>query len=221
MPNCNRTTVRDRYFLVIANAAGEIIHFNDAEGPIRWVNQATESLLGYSPGELTGHPAIEIIHPDDRETVLGAVASTAAGLPVSIREIRLEKKDSTLIEAKMSTFNFKVDGQKRAGAVLRDVSEKREIESELEKNCALVPDLKSTPPKLSKNVLGKSQVAPDVLPICAYCNKVRNQDGAWISLGIFLKILTNTNLSHGICPECVEIHYPGFAQNNNPSAEDD
>ena len=41
-----------------------------------------------------------------------------------------------------------------------------------------------------------------LLPICAWCNKVRDEDGDWHPMEVYIKIHSDASFSHGICPEC-------------------
>ena len=42
------------------------------------------------------------------------------------------------------------------------------------------------------------------LPICAWCNKVRNDKELWQTAEEYLKSHTGVDFSHSICPECAE-----------------
>jgi len=41
-----------------------------------------------------------------------------------------------------------------------------------------------------------------LLPMCAWCKKVRDGEGYWDKLESYLSKHTNTEVTHGICPEC-------------------
>ena len=41
-----------------------------------------------------------------------------------------------------------------------------------------------------------------LLPICAWCKKIRDDQDYWHRLEDYLKDNMNVGLSHGICPEC-------------------
>lgn len=192
MRRSNRDTERNRFFLAIANVAGDIIHFNSAESPIHNVSPSIELLLGYSAGKLSGLSVLDLIHPKDRIIVLNAMASTVESSTLPVREIRLVKKDGTSVKAQMSTFFFKVDGQGRVGAVLREVSEKKS---------------------------GKDQPVSHIIPICMYCNKIQSQFGTWMNPVNYLLSYTGADLSHGICPECVQTQFPDFRLKNSSDDE--
>jgi len=46
------------------------------------------------------------------------------------------------------------------------------------------------------------------LPICSSCKKIRDDTGYWNQLEAYIHNHTEAQLSHGICPDCVEKLYP-------------
>jgi len=46
------------------------------------------------------------------------------------------------------------------------------------------------------------------LPICASCKRIRDPQGKWNPVELYLKTHCDINLSHGVCPECSERLYP-------------
>ena len=49
-----------------------------------------------------------------------------------------------------------------------------------------------------------------MLPICAFCRKVRDGDGNWLSQEEYISQRTQTDFTHGICPDCRIEHYPAL-----------
>ncbi|MBI5247286.1 MAG: response regulator [Elusimicrobia bacterium] len=47
-----------------------------------------------------------------------------------------------------------------------------------------------------------------ILPMCAYCRRIRDERGSYQSLEEFVSAKTPAQFSHGVCPECVKIHFP-------------
>ncbi|HEY6555173.1 MAG TPA: hypothetical protein VI669_17580, partial [Vicinamibacteria bacterium] len=43
-----------------------------------------------------------------------------------------------------------------------------------------------------------------LLPICAWCKRIRDDDGRWNQLESFVKDRTEAEFTHGICPECTQ-----------------
>lgn len=48
-----------------------------------------------------------------------------------------------------------------------------------------------------------------LLPICASCKKIRDDQGYWNHVEMYVKEHSMAEFTHGICPECAEILYPG------------
>ena len=49
-----------------------------------------------------------------------------------------------------------------------------------------------------------------LLPICAYCKKIRDEQDHWESIETYVREHSEAEFSHGICPECAGKHFPGF-----------
>lgn len=58
------------------------------------------------------------------------------------------------------------------------------------------------------SALEEVQVLQGIIPICAYCKKIRDEAGYWDQVESYISAHTNANFSHGICPECVMEHFP-------------
>ncbi len=44
----------------------------------------------------------------------------------------------------------------------------------------------------------------ELLPICAYCKKIRNDKNYWEKIETYISKYSNVSFSHGICPDCAE-----------------
>ncbi len=47
-----------------------------------------------------------------------------------------------------------------------------------------------------------------ILPICASCKKIRNDDGYWQQIESYIRDHSDAEFSHGICKECAHKLYP-------------
>jgi two-component system cell cycle response regulator len=66
-----------------------------------------------------------------------------------------------------------------------------------------------------KETLESNHVLQGLLPICSFCKKVRDDKGYWSQVDAYLTKHTDALLSHGICPDCMQQHYPQFAEELN------
>ncbi|GAB6909604.1 hypothetical protein JCM12296A_54500 [Desulfosarcina cetonica] len=47
-----------------------------------------------------------------------------------------------------------------------------------------------------------------LLPICSFCKRVREADGAWSPLEDYVSAHTKAQFSHSICKQCADKYYP-------------
>lgn len=52
-----------------------------------------------------------------------------------------------------------------------------------------------------------------LLPICATCKKVRDDQGYWNQIEAFIANHADVSFSHSICPDCLKKHYPQEYEN--------
>ena len=50
-----------------------------------------------------------------------------------------------------------------------------------------------------------------ILPICSFCKKIRDDQGYWRQVEVYVRDHSDADFSHGICPDCMKTHYPDFA----------
>ncbi|MCX5856051.1 MAG: response regulator transcription factor [Deltaproteobacteria bacterium] len=51
-----------------------------------------------------------------------------------------------------------------------------------------------------------------IIPICANCKKIRDDQGYWNQVEIYVRDHTEAEFSHSICPECMKELYPEFVR---------
>lgn len=55
-----------------------------------------------------------------------------------------------------------------------------------------------------EKALEQVKVLSGIIPICAWCNKIRNDSGYWDQLEHYISEHSGADFSHGVCPECFE-----------------
>jgi hypothetical protein len=55
-----------------------------------------------------------------------------------------------------------------------------------------------------QEALANVKTLSEMLPICSYCKKVRDDKGYWDQVDSYISKHTDTVFSHSICPECAE-----------------
>jgi PAS domain S-box-containing protein len=87
---------------------------------------------------------------------------------------------------------------------LRDISERKRIEQALEQRNQ---ELAQRTVLLGK-ALSEVRELSGLLPICAHCKKIRDDQGYWTQLEDYLTRHSKAHFTHSVCPECLKAHYP-------------
>ena len=100
-----------------------------------------------------------------------------------------------------ATVSVEVDRQLRAvmrypfrggvSVLFRDISEKKQWELQREQ---VIKEL--------RHALGQVRTLHGLIPICAWCKKIRNDEGYWQQLEAYISQHTEADFSHGMCPDC-------------------
>lgn len=59
-----------------------------------------------------------------------------------------------------------------------------------------------------RSALDQIKTLRGIVPICATCKKVRDDQGYWKQVEIYVRDHTEASFSHGVCPECMDKYYP-------------
>ena len=59
---------------------------------------------------------------------------------------------------------------------------------------------------LTHSILLRLRFLEGLLPICSICKKIRSKQ-VWIPIEQYISTSSNTDFTHGICPNCAEDHY--------------
>jgi len=55
----------------------------------------------------------------------------------------------------------------------------------------------------------------DLIPICAYCRKIRNDKDYWQLAETYISEQTGSNFTHGMCPDCAKAFLAGGTRKEN------
>jgi PleD family two-component response regulator len=60
------------------------------------------------------------------------------------------------------------------------------------------------------DALARVRTLKGLLPICANCKKIRNDQGYWQQVEVYVRDHSDAQFSHGICPGCLPRLYPQY-----------
>lgn len=160
------------------------------DGYFRRLNPAWERTLGFTRAELMSRPFIEFVHPDDRVRTLAQNREVRGGGQALLFENRYLCKDGSF-----RWFVWNATPDRIAGviySVARDITAHKAVESERER---LIVDL--------QKALSEVRTLREILPLCMYCRKIRDDANYWHTVEAYISTHTTTKFSHGICPSCM------------------
>jgi len=113
--------------------------------------------------------------------------SRTTGIKIENRPVLAILKQVAEIEMELSLAQEEIERRKQAEA------ERDKVIEELKKAISEVKTLRG------------------FLPICCICKNIRDDQGYWNQIESYIRDHSEAEFTHGLCPECAQKHYPGFA----------
>ncbi|MFC1523284.1 PAS domain-containing protein [Thermodesulfobacteriota bacterium] len=54
-----------------------------------------------------------------------------------------------------------------------------------------------------------------IIPICSHCKQIRDDNGFWKQVEVYVRDHSDADFTHSICPGCIEQHYPDIFEQLN------
>jgi len=197
----------EKYRSLIQNIP-DVVWTTDLNGKTIFISPQVKEIYGYGPEEIyKGGDDVWFgrIHPDDVEKVKGTFISLFEKGELFEVEYRIQRKDGDWIWLyDRATKIYRKNGIKYADGVFRDITEHKKAEEEREK---LIHEL--------QDALGKIKTLSGLLPICASCKKIRDDEGYWNQIETYIGDHSEAEFTHSICPECMKKLYPDFSKDTS------
>jgi PAS domain S-box-containing protein len=191
----------ERKFRSVAQSATDAVISANKDGNIVYWNNAAEDMFGYAEGDILGKQVTILMPERFREDHTKAIQRLNEGGKPSVMgktvELVAMSKIGEEFPIELSLGNWESEDDIFYTAIIRDTSERKRIEAERDK---VILDLQEA----LKNV----KTLSGLLPICASCKKIRDDQGYWNRIESYIHKHSDAQFSHGICPECAKEIYP-------------
>jgi PAS domain S-box-containing protein len=122
-----QTTVREseeRYHKMLLFSPDA--HFVHVDGLITFANDAFCRLMGATePAQLLGRPALEVVHPDYRESMRERQQETLNDHPVPPFEMKFNRLDGVSVDVEVVSIAFDFRGHQEVQVIARDITERK------------------------------------------------------------------------------------------------
>jgi DNA-binding response OmpR family regulator len=167
-----------------------------------WCNNLVRGLDRLSAADIAAL-MLDLSLPDSQgKETLAQVRAAAPGLPIVVlTALDDEELGQELVQA--GAQDYLIKGQITAillGRAIRYAIERKRAQTERER---LIAELQSA--------LASIKILRLLLPICASCKRIRNDQGYWQHLESYISQHSDAKFTHGICPECAKKYFAEFA----------
>ena len=90
-----------------------------------------------------------------------------------------------------------IQGKDYSFSVVHDITEHKKVDEDRER---LIAELQSA--------LEEIKTLRGIIPICSFCKKIRDDQGFWSQVEVYVKEHSEADFSHSLCPDCAREHYP-------------
>ncbi len=89
--------------------------------------------------------------------------------------------------------------QKVLYSIIHDISDRVRIEKE---RAEYIEKLQQAQTEITK--------LKGILPLCSFCKKIRDKEGQWHNVDVYIHHNSEADVSHTVCPDCLREQYPEF-----------
>ena len=195
----------DKYHAIFEQAADAVVLIDAETGALVEFNDRAHENLGYTREEFQRLqiPDFEVI--ESREEVAKHIERIIRK-GTDTFETKHRTKDGEIRDIYVSCRAISVAGKAFIQSIWRDITELKQAEQERE---GLIEEL--------QEALSEIKTLRGIIPICASCKKIRDDEGYWHQVEVYVHDHTEAEFSHGFCPECAKKLYPQYYRNGDRS----
>ena len=213
------------YGIVIIDTDGKLLEFNEAAH--RDLGYSKEEFAKLSISDIDPYQSPEEIQDSMRKVLEKGEAEF---------EVRHRSKDGKIRDVNVIARVVNLSGSRVFQTIWHDITVRKQAEETLSKYSEhlekLVRDRTSELAKVNaelhkdiamrkvaeqerekliselQEAMSRIKTLSGLLPTCAWCRKVRDDDGYWKKVETYIEEHSDASFTHGICPECLQKNDP-------------
>ncbi len=174
-----------------------------------YITPSIEKISGYTPGELINSSARENLTPASLGKVEEMIAKEVEAFKRGEKSVRTTELEMIhkggyryWIEIRAKIIRDKDNPLKVIG-ISREITERKLAEQKQEKLIRKLNRVIEEKEKLLREV----NTLRGLLPICSGCKRIRDEEGKWWPLDMYVTKKTDSKITHTICTDCVDVFY--------------
>lgn len=184
----------------------------NSQAHVIFANPVSFKLLGLPEEKVLSEFFPNFFAREDRQRIAGLLEKQDENIVEVGEELPISLHGNHLL---LKFVPFHDQGRKYIIAMMHNITRRKQAELELihhkENLEEMVQDRTATLEELNvelEDALCKVKTLSGLLPICASCKKIRDDQGYWNQIELFIRDHSFAEFSHGICPECARKLYP-------------
>jgi PAS domain S-box-containing protein len=190
----------ERYRAVVSQSVEAITLFEAETGCLLEANVAFQRMLGYTAREILALTIFDVMGYGQAGADLD-LSLVLKDRQAALGERRFVRKGGSPIDVDVSASLITREARPVVCLLAHDITERKQAERQRE---SLVAEL--------QEALRQVKTLSGLLPICASCKRIRDDQGAWLPVETYIRERSNAEFTHGLCPECIRKLYPQFSQ---------
>jgi len=196
--------IHERFRSLFDMATDSIVLIDPQTKRIVDCNVTAYEKLGYSKEALLSLSIYDICIESRTDAIKDNFNAQLSGEKTSAETVFIKKSGATF-PVEVTSNMIEIGNTKIIQSFARDISVRRSMEEEKER---IMIDLKTA--------LSEIRTLRGILPLCSFCKKIRNDEGYWEQVDVYIDKHSMADISHGVCPDCLEKHYPDYAEKLKP-----
>ncbi len=190
----------ERYRAVVSQAVEGITLFEAETGCLLEANDAFQRMMGYTAQEIPTLTIYDVLE-HGRAGAKPDLALVLKNRQAALGERCFVRKDGSLIDVDVNASLITREARPAVCLVAHDITERKQAERQRE---SLVAEL--------QEALSQVKTLSGLLPICASCKRIRDDQGAWQPIETYIRERSDAEFTHGLCPDCIRKLYPEISQ---------
>ncbi len=201
-------SVRDHYSIIFDNLDEAVVELT-TNGDVIFANNASYKLVSCTIGSFVGSKLLSHLSGPPSVLVGDWFDAARKSIPppfisdyenplfcgnkaVQLRLVARKEEETYIVGIIQD-----ISGRKAADALQKSIEEKLR-----QQNIAL------------EQALLEIKQLTGILPLCSFCKKIRNSKDQWEDVDVYIHKNSAADISHSICPDCAQKHYPEYYENS-------